>query len=205
MLAWRALAVMGAALFCLALSACGDRDKPWSLYNVRGHLPDLQFTLKAAGDKTVTANDLKGKTVLLFFGYTNCPDICPTTMAQLSDVLARLGDDAANVRILFVSVDPHRDTPDKLQAYVDAFNNKAIGLTGTESQIADVARRYRVSYVIAKPQPGAAADEYDVTHSRGVYIFDNQGRARLLASDADSTDKIVQDLRRLVSAANDQG
>jgi len=194
---WRAV-LLG---LCVLLAACSERSADWSLYNVRGHLPDLKFTLSGAGGKTVSAEDLRGKTVLLFFGYASCPDVCPTTMAQLTDVLQQLGDAAAQVRIVFVSVDPHRDTPDILQAYVDAFNRQAIGLTGTERQIADLARRYRVAYQIEKPRPGDDADVYDVTHSRGVYIFDGKGRARLLASDADSTAAMVKDLRRLVGGA----
>lgn len=183
---------------CTLIAACGDKAVNWTLYDIKGHLPDLAFQLPGAGGKTVTNDDLKGKTVLLFFGYASCPDICPTTMAQLTSVLQQLGDDARDVRILFVSVDPHRDTPDKLQAYVDAFNKQAIGVTGTEKQIADLARRYRVAYQIEKPRPGDDADLYDVTHSRGVYIFDNEGKARLLASDTDSTDAIVNDLRQLI-------
>ena len=106
----------------------------WTLYDVKGHLPDLKFSLPGAGGKTVSSDDLKGKTVLLFFGYASCPDICPTTMAQLTAVLQNLGDKARDVRIVFVSVDPHRDTPDILQAYVDAFNKNAIGVTGDESR-----------------------------------------------------------------------
>ena len=164
-------------LFIL-LAACGDRNVNWTLYDVKGHLPDLKFSLPGAGGKTVSSDDLKGKTVLLFFGYASCPDICPTTMAQLTAVLQNLGDKARDVRIVFVSVDPHRDTPDILQAYVDAFNKNAMGVTGDEKQIADLARRYRVAYQIEKPKPGDDAEIYDVTHSRGVYIFDNKGRAR---------------------------
>jgi protein SCO1/2 len=109
-----------------------------------------------------------------------------------------LGDAGADARILFVSVDPHRDTPDRLQAYVSAFNKNAIGLTGTERQIADIARRYRVSYQIDKPKPGGDPDVYDVTHSRGVYVFDRQGKARLLLSDSSSTDQVVGALRKLI-------
>ncbi|CAM4389835.1 SCO family protein [Bordetella tumbae] len=191
---WRALLLAT----CTLLAACGDRAVNWTLYDVKGHLPDLQFQLPGAGGKTVSSDDLKGKTVMLFFGYASCPDICPTTMAQLTAVLEQLGDDAQNVRILFVSVDPHRDTPDKLQAYVDAFNKQAIGVTGTEKQIADLARRYRVAYQIEKPRPGDSAEIYDVRHSRGVYIFDNTGKARLLASDTESTADIVKDMRQLV-------
>ena len=170
----------------------------WTLYDVKGHLPDLKFSLPGAGGKTVSSDDLKGKTVLLFFGYASCPDICPTTMAQLTAVLQNLGDKARDVRIVFVSVDPHRDTPDILQAYVDAFNKNAIGVTGDEKQIADLARRYRVAYQIEKPKPGDDAEIYDVTHSRGVYIFDNKGRARLLASETDSIEALTRDIRQLI-------
>ncbi|MCD0501980.1 SCO family protein [Bordetella petrii] len=190
---WRALLLAA----CTLLAACGDKAD-WTLYDIKGHLPDLKFELPAAGGKTVSSDDLKGKTVLLFFGYASCPDVCPTTMAQLTAVLQQLGGQADQVRILFVSVDPHRDTPDILQAYVDAFNKQAIGVTGTEKQIADLARRYRVAYQIEKPRPGDAADIYDVTHSRGVYIFDNEGKARLLASDTDSIDTMVKDIRQLL-------
>ena len=164
----------------------------------QGHLPDLKFSLPGAGGKTVSSDDLKGKTVLLFFGYASCPDICPTTMAQLTAVLQNLGDKARDVRIVFVSVDPHRDTPDILQAYVDAFNKNAMGVTGDEKQIADLARRYRVAYQIEKPKPGDDAEIYDVTHSRGVYIFDNKGRARLLASETDSIEALTRDIRQLI-------
>ena len=128
--AWRGLLL---TLFIL-LAACGDRNVNWTLYDVKGHLPDLKFSLPGAGGKTVSSDDLKGKTVLLFFGYASCPDICPTTMAQLTAVLQNLGDKARDVRIVFVSVDPHRDTPDILQAYVDAFNKNAMGVTGDESR-----------------------------------------------------------------------
>ena len=181
------------------LAACSERSADWSLYNVRGHLPDLKFSLQAANGQTVTADALEGKTVLLFFGYASCPDVCPTTMAQLTAVLGELGDAARDVRIVFVSVDPHRDTPEILQAYVNAFNPNTLGLTGNERQVADLARRYRVAYQIEKPKPGDDADTYDVTHSRGVYIFDNRGRARLLASDTDTVAAMVKDLRQLLA------
>jgi protein SCO1/2 len=184
---------------CLVfLAACSDPTQKWSLYDVSGHLPDLKFSLLGEGNKIITQKDLKDKTVLMFFGYASCPDICPTTMAQLTEVLEKLGDQAKDVRIIFVSVDPHRDTPDVLQAYVNAFNKNAIGLTGNEKQVADLARRYRVAYQIEKPKPGDDAKIYDVTHSRGVFIFDKTGRARLLAPDTEKVDVVTQDLRQLL-------
>jgi protein SCO1/2 len=186
------------ALSIMFLVGCSDPNQKWSLYDVSGHLPDLRFSLSGEGNKTITQQDLKDKTVLMFFGYASCPDICPTTMAQLTEVLEKLGDDAKDVRIIFVSVDPHRDTPDVLQAYVNAFNKNAIGLTGNEKQIAALARRYRVAYQIEKPKPGDDAKIYDVTHSRGVFIFDKTGRARLLAPDTEKVDVVTQDLRQLL-------
>lgn len=168
------------------------------LHNVRGFLPDLRFTLVGPGAKTFTQDDFKGKTVLMFFGYASCPDICPTTMAQLSQVMETLGEEAAKVRILFVSVDPHRDTPEILQAYVEAFDSHAIGLTGTEKQVADVARRYRVAYQIEKPSKDDPGN-YEVAHSRGVYVFDGQGRARLLAADTESVEVLSEGVKRLLA------
>ena len=159
-----------ASLFASAtlLAGCSDKSPEWSLYDIAGHLPDLKFTLQGAGNRTVTERDLKGKTVLLFFGYASCPDICPTTLAQLSEVLQKLGSDARDVRVVFVSVDPHRDTPDILQAYVDAFTD-------------------------------------NVTHSRGVFVFDNTGKARLLASDTEAVDAVTADLRKLIDMTRKPG
>lgn len=168
-----------------------------SIHRIRGFLPDLRFALQGAGGKTITQEAFADKVVLLFFGYASCPDICPTTMAQLSQVVSNLGERADEVRIVFISVDPHRDTPEVLQAYVSAFNSHAIGLTGTEKQVADVARRYRVAYQIEKPT-GGNPDNYEVTHGRGIYIFDQKGRARFLASDSESIDSLTASVRELL-------
>lgn len=167
------------------------------VHKVSGFLPDLKFTLTGAGGREVTEQALAGKVVLMFFGYANCPDICPTTMGQLSMVMRKLGDEARNVRILFISVDPHRDRPDQLQAYVNMFDPDAIGLSGTEKQVASVARRYRVAYQIERPK-GDDPERYEVTHARGIYIFDRQGKARLLASDASSVDELSASVRTLL-------
>ncbi len=191
--------LLSVTVFCLIfLTACSDPTQKWSIYDVSGHLPNLKFSLLGEGNKVITQDDLKDKTVLMFFGYASCPDVCPTTMAQLTEVLEKLGEQAKDVRIIFVSVDPHRDTPDVLQAYVNAFNKNAIGLTGSEKQIADLARRYRVAYQIEKPKSGDGAEIYDVTHSRGVFIFDRMGKARLLAPDTEKVDVVTQDLRQLL-------
>lgn len=176
-----------------------SNNETTAIHNVRGFLPDLRFTLDGAGGKTYDETDFEGKTVILFFGYASCPDICPTTMAQLSQVMDRLGPEAEQARIIFISVDPHRDTADVLQAYVDIFDENAIGLTGTEKQIADVARRYRVAYQIERPREDADPDNYEVAHSRGIYIFDKNGRARILAADGESVDALTEAVRDVMA------
>ncbi len=195
------LAVMLAVVTTAHVGATQTTDPQKSaLHKVRGFLPDLRFTLSGATEKTVTQDAFKGKTVLMFFGYASCPDVCPTTMAQLSQVMLKLGKQSENVRILFISVDPHRDTPEKLQAYVNVFDKNAIGLTGTERQVADVARRYRVAYQIEKPS-SQDSENYEVSHSRGVYIFDAAGRAQFLAADTESVETITAGVKTLLAAA----
>ncbi len=171
-----------------------------AIHGVRGFLPNLKFSLQGAGDKTYTGKDLQGQTVLLFFGYASCPDICPTTMLQLAEVVENLEDEDEDIRIVFISVDPHRDTPEILQDYVDLFNDQALGLTGSEKAIADVARRYRVSYQIEKPKSDDE-DDYDVAHSRGVYVFDRDGRARLLAADGESVEQLTEAVRKVIESS----
>lgn len=168
------------------------------IHTIRGFMPDLKFTLQGANNQTITHENFQGKVVMMFFGYANCPDICPTTMAQLAEVMEKLGDDAEKVRILFVSVDPHRDDPDMLQTYVEAFDDRyATGLSGTEKQIADLARRYRVAYQIEKP-PADNPNRYEVAHSRGIYIFDEKGKARYLASDSESVEDLLSTVKSLL-------
>lgn len=169
-----------------------------TIHPIRGFLPDLDFELIAAGDKTMTEAHFRDKVVMMFFGYASCPDICPTTMAALAAVMENLGKEAEHVRVVFVSVDPHRDTPEILQAYVNAFDSRyAIGLTGSPKQIERLARRYRVAYQIEKPRSDDPND-YEVAHSRGIYIFDGRGKARMLASDGESVEKLTAAVRELL-------
>jgi len=193
----RALRLAATAMFALLVAACSERGAPWQLTNVSGHLPDLQFSLTGDDGKPIDASAFKGRTTLVYFGYTHCPDVCPETMARLMQVLTKLpSKDAEQVRILFISVDPARDTPQLLRDYVGAFDPQhARGLTGSDRQIESLARRYRVAYQMEKRDPKG---NYEVTHSSAVYIFDAQGHARLLATDHDSPDAIAHDLRRIV-------
>jgi protein SCO1 len=193
-----ALAALGALFTLCTLAACSQPAQPWRLTDVSGHLPDLDFSLVDDGGAHVTGRDFRGRTTLLYFGYTHCPDVCPETMARLMQVLQRVGPDADKTRIVFVSVDPARDTPALLRSYVRGFDDKhAVGLTGSERAIETVAQRYRVAYQMEKRDPSGA---YEVTHSSAVYIFDRDGHARLLATDHDSADAIAGDLKRVIDA-----
>jgi protein SCO1/2 len=183
---------------CLTLlGACSGTSQPWALRDISGLLPPLDFTLRDGAGQVRSASDFAGEVTLLYFGYTHCPDVCPATLAQLAGVLRRLDGAARRVRILFVSVDPARDTPAVLQAYANAFGPQVVGLSGTPKQLRQVAKRYRVSFGLGKPD---AAGHYEVSHSSAVFIFDSRGEARLLATQDDSADSLAGDLRRLLAA-----
>lgn len=192
----RHIARLAIAAGAMLLAACSHSGDGWRLANVSGHLPDLDFHLSADNGQPVTGQSFRGRTVLVYFGYTHCPDVCPETMARLMQVIAELGPAAKDVKILFISVDPARDTPQALHRYVAAFDAQhAVGLTGTADQIEALAKRYRVAYQMEQRAPNG---DYDVTHSSAVYVFDARGHARLLATDNDAPDAIAHDLRRII-------
>ncbi len=179
----------------LSLAAC-NREQPWHATNITGAMPRLEFQLtRARGGRPVSASTYRGKVVLLYFGYTHCPDICPTTLANLSDALKRLGPRASGVRILFVTVDPDRDTNKVLGEYVTAFAPEIDGLRGSDDALASLARRYRVAYGVTK-EKGA----YNVMHSEAVFFFDRGGRARLVTTSTENTSDIAYDIGHLLDA-----
>ncbi len=180
------------AFLLVTLSGCGP-DKPWHATDISGAMPRLEFVMTRAGDgAAVTAEEYRGRVTILFFGYTNCPDICPMTLANLSDMLRRLGRDTDKVSVLFVTVDPNRDTPPVLKKYVAAFAPQIDGLRGGKNALADLARRYRVAYSV-KTQP-----KYEVMHSSAVFFFDATGRARLVTLSTDDTAGLAEDVKRLL-------
>jgi protein SCO1 len=195
---WLMLLMLAAG--ALILAGCHrDDGVQWQLTNVSGHMPDLDFQLVDDHGKNVTGQDYRGKVVLLYFGYTHCPDVCPLTLAQLHVVMQRLGPLADGARILFVSVDPARDTPDVMHAYVNAFDPRAIGLSGTPRNVEALSKRYRSAFT---REPDRADGQYEVTHSSAIYVFDGSGKARLLATPNNSQDDMVHDLHLLLSLGN---
>jgi protein SCO1/2 len=167
-------------LALLALAGCHHALSPQDV-SVRGLVPDLSLTMTdAATGKTVTGADFHGAVTLLYFGYTNCPDVCPATLYNLTRIEARMGADAAKVKILFVTVDPDRDSQTQLAQYVALFGANVAGLRGTADQLYGLARRYRVVYSVQK------APVYEVTHSSAVYVFNAQGQAEFIIGGLES-------------------
>ncbi len=197
---------IAAAIPLVLLAGCGGSDR-WHALDVSGSSPPLALTMTRAADgRQVTAADYRGQVVMLYFGYTFCPDICPTTLANLAEILNQLGPLAQQVRVLFVTVDPDRDSASVLAAYVKTFAPQIEGLRGTPDQLAALARRYRIAYSVT---PASADHPYEVTHSSAIYIFDASGAARLLASSLGSAQPdlagTVADLKRLVEEAHPPG
>lgn len=187
------IARTAAALLLVFVAACGKSDSAWHATDITGAMPALSFTLTRANDgRAVDAGAYRGKVAILYFGYAHCPDICPTTLANLASMLGKLGGRAGEVRVLFVTVDPDRDTASLLRGYVKSFADQVDGLRGTPDQIAALTRRYRVAFSVT---PGP---RYEVMHSNAVFFFDKTGRARLVATATDNIDGLTADVTRLL-------
>lgn len=180
----------------LLLLGCTEK-LPSKLMNIEGLMPDLSFNLIDENDKRVTGKDFVGSTTLMFFGFTSCPEICPATMGKLATVLKQLGEQAKDVKVLLISIDPKRDTPLKLKNYTNIFGPEFIGLTGDKAELRELTKRYRVTYGYGDEDKEG---NYEVSHSSAVFVFDNKGKPRLLATQSTSLEDIVDDLKLLIAA-----
>jgi protein SCO1 len=185
---------LSACLLVFAFAtACAPEHRQTT--NITGAMPRLEFRMQRASDGAfVTGQNYRGQVVALYFGYTHCPDICPATLTNLSDMLQRLGTRARKICVLFVTVDPRRDTIQTLRAYVRAFSPQVDGLLGDDDAIAALARRYRVAY---GAEPRSRGGAYSVMHSDAVFFFDRDGRARLVATSTDDVSSLADDIDRL--------
>jgi protein SCO1/2 len=154
-----------------------------------------EFELAAAGNTDFRLSEARGKVVALFFGYTSCPDVCPTTMAELNQALGELGERADRVQVLFVTVDPERDTPERVQEYVNHFNPEFIGLSGSEPALAKVWSDYGVFRQVVD---GTSAAGYLVDHTARVTLIDQQGHLRVSFGFETPVEDVVHDLDLLL-------
>jgi len=186
-----------AALFMLfALVACGDKQLKFENTDLTGLDYGKGFSLNDHTGKPVTLETYKGKVVVLFFGFTHCPDVCPTTMAEMSAVMKELGPDADKVQVLFATLDPERDTKELLSQYVPGFDPRFVGLYGTPEQVAATAKEFKVFY---QKVPGKTPDSYTIDHTAGSYVFDKTGKLRLFLRHGGGPAPIVHDLKLLVA------
>ena len=190
------LAPLCALLFAFALTGCARSGPPYALKNVTGFVAPLEFHLTDQDGQAVTAASYRHDVVLLYFGYTHCPDQCPTTLATLANALHTLGPQASQVRVLFVSVDPRRDTTAVLKRYVSNFGPDFVGLRGDQAELTRLSKRYRIAYHYETPDKYG---DYEVDHSTAVFVFGRHGRARLLALSTNTAPQIASDLHRLLT------
>ena len=191
--AW--IGLLAAMLWWLA--GCGGPSKPsFKGTDITGADFARRLALTDHHGKPRTLDDFKGKVVVVFFGYTQCPDVCPTTLAALREVREKLGADGDRLQVLFVTVDPERDTEQLLAQYVPAFHPDFLGLRGDADATAQVAKEFKIFY---NKNAGKTPTSYTMDHSAGVFIFDSQGRIRLFGSHGYSVDQYLHDIRLLLA------
>jgi len=181
----------------LLLAACGPDGPSFKGSDVTGSAFGKSFALTDHDGTPRTLADYRGKAVVVFFGYTQCPDVCPTTLAALAEAMKDLGPDADRVQVLFITVDPDRDTPALLAQYVPAFDRRFLGLYGDAEATARTAKEFKIIY---QKVPGSSVGTYTMDHSAGTYVFDPQGRLRLYVANGQGADVFAHDLRELLRA-----
>ena len=191
-----ALGLFLASLLSAWLAACTPAKPQFESVDISGADYARDFVLVDASGKPRTLADYRGKVVVMFFGYTQCPDVCPTTMADLKTVMQTLGPDADKVQVLFVTLDPERDTPALLARYVPGFDARFVGLYGDDTATARTAREFKVFYQKAA---GPTPTSYTLDHTAGSYVFDRDGHVRLFVRQAQGPSAIAHDLKILLN------
>ena len=194
----RKLIALGLSAAVLPLMGCDKIAGPGSFkaIDITGADYAQGLDLPDADGKRRTLADFKGKITLVFFGYTQCPDVCPTTMLELAEVKKTLGADGARVQGVFVTVDPERDTAEVLKAYVGAFSPDFVGLRGTAEETKAVAKHFKVFYAKV---PGKTDGSYTMDHTAGSYVFDAQGKVRLFTRYGSGAEALAHDLKLLLA------
>jgi protein SCO1/2 len=196
----RRVCVLAGAL-AVALAACDKLGGPsaggaFKSIDITGADYAQALTLPDPDGRARTLAEFKGKVVVLFFGFTQCPDVCPTTMAELAQVKKALGADGARVQPIFVSLDPERDTAEVLKAYVGAFGPDFLALRGTPEQIQATAKDFKIFYAKV---PGKTEGSYSIDHTARSYVYDTRGRLRLATRHGAGVEALASDLKRLLA------
>jgi protein SCO1/2 len=187
----------GAAGVATALLAgCQRKQVSFNSTDVTGADIGKDLSLNDFAGKPRSLQDFKGKALVVFFGYTQCPDVCPTTLAQLAQVRRALGDAGDRMQVAFVTVDPARDTAPVLKQYVTQFDPTFIGLYGDAAATARVAKSFKVYYAKV---PGTEPGSYAMDHSAGMYIYDPQGNLRLFATNTATVEQLTHDIKQLIA------
>lgn len=179
----------------LAAAACSPQAPKFRSTDITGADFGKELALTGHDGKPRTLADFRGKAVVLFFGYTHCPDVCPTTLADMAGVMRKLGKDAERVQVLFVTVDPERDTPAVLSQYVPAFDPRFLGLYGDLAATQRAAKEFKIFF---EKRAGSAPGAYAIDHSAQSYVLDPQGRLRLFVRQDRIADDLADDLRVLL-------
>jgi len=190
-LALATMVTMGALL-----GACAPSGQKFNSTDITGAEYGKDFKLTDHAGKVRTLADFKGRAVVMFFGYTRCPDVCPTTMVEMKHVIEYLGEEGKRVQVLFVTIDPERDKPELLAQYVPAFDPGFLGLYGDLETTQKTAKDFKVFF---QKVPGKTADSYTMDHTAGSYVFDPLGRLRLFVRHGGDTGPLVADLKALLS------
>jgi protein SCO1/2 len=186
-------------LLALALAGCdvAGRDQPFNGVDLTGASYASKLALTDQNGQPRTLGDFKGKVTVVFFGYTQCPDVCPATMAELAEVKRSLGKDGDRLQGVFVTIDPERDTAALLKSYMAGFDSSFVALRGTPEQTQATAKEFKVFYAKV---PGADANSYTMDHSAGAYVFDPAGRIRLFERYNTPPQALVADIKRLMGS-----
>ena len=187
------------SLLVLVVAGCGDSSLNGK--DVSHLMPALEFQLTDQTGKAVDERVFAGRPVAIYFGFTHCPDVCPMTLAKLAAASRALPEPLReSLQLAFVSVDPARDTPQRLTDYTAAFSDRMLGLTGTQQQLQDLTRRYRVTYGYAEPD---AEGQYEVSHSSAVWVFNRELEAELMLFDDLDIAQMADDLQRVLTQADE--
>lgn len=181
------------------LTACSEQKPSFASVDITGANYAKDFELTDHNGQVRRLPDFKGKVVVMFFGFTQCPDVCPTSMAELAEIKQMLGKDGDRLQGLFVTVDPERDTPEVLKAYMANFDPSFIALTTTPEKLAILAKDYKVYY---KKVPGKTPTSYTMDHSAGSYIYDPQGNLRLFTRYGSGAKVLASDIAQLLKSSS---